>query len=79
MKQVKIDTEKNHIIAEGGCLWADVDAAAAAEGLATGMLVMSGSDLVGGTVNHTGIGGLTLGGGYGYLSGQYGYQLCLSL
>lgn len=47
---------------EGGCLWKDVDEAAGDYGLAA----------VGGTVNHTGIGGLTLGGGYGYLTGRYG-------
>ena len=39
-----------------------MDRAAGEHGLAT----------VGGTVNHTGIGGLTLGGGYGWLSGKYG-------
>jgi FAD/FMN-containing dehydrogenase len=63
MRNVKIDTSTNRIIAQGGCLWEDVDREAAKFDLAT----------VGGTVNDTGIGGLTLGGGYGYLSGQYGY------
>lgn len=47
---------------QGGCLWEDVDVALAKHDLAT----------VGGTVNHTGVGGLTLGGGYGYLSGKHG-------
>jgi FAD/FMN-containing dehydrogenase len=62
MRNVKIDASTNRIIAQGGCLWEDVDREAAKFDLVT----------VGGTVNDTGIGGLTLGGGYGYLSGQYG-------
>lgn len=70
MRGVTVNPEKKTIRAEGGTLWVDVDEAAAKYGLAT----------VGGTVNHTGVGGLTLGGGYGYLSGRYGLtvgQLCL--
>ena len=62
MRGVSVDVEKVTIRAEGGALWKDVDEEAAKYGLAT----------VGGTVNHTGVGGLTLGGGYGYLSGRYG-------
>jgi hypothetical protein len=50
----------NRIIAQGGARWVDVDQEAAKYNLAS----------VGGTVNHTGIGGLS---GYGVLSGQYGY------
>ncbi|KAF1814623.1 FAD binding oxidoreductase [Eremomyces bilateralis CBS 781.70] len=65
MRGVQINKETREIVAQGGCLWEDVDVAAAAEGLVT----------VGGTVNHTGIGGLTLGGGYGYLSGLYGLTI----
>ncbi|KAJ5678547.1 FAD linked oxidase N-terminal [Penicillium maclennaniae] len=53
------------ITAQGGATWKEVDEAGAASGLVT----------VGGTVNHTGVGGLTLGGGYGWLSGQYGLTI----
>ncbi|KAL8743049.1 MAG: hypothetical protein Q9190_004564, partial [Brigantiaea leucoxantha] len=62
MRKVTVDPSALTITAQGGCLWVDVDEAAGEHGLAT----------VGGTVNHTGIGGLTLGGGYGWLSGAYG-------
>lgn len=62
MRAVSISENKKTITAQGGALWSDVDTTAAKHGLAT----------VGGTVNHTGIGGLTLGGGYGWLSGKYG-------
>ncbi|KAL7913399.1 hypothetical protein GGI35DRAFT_437338 [Trichoderma velutinum] len=62
MRKVTVDKDSKLIIAQGGALWADVDNAAIEKGLAT----------VGGTVNHTGIGGLTLGGGLGWLTGLYG-------
>ncbi|KAF2820047.1 FAD-binding domain-containing protein, partial [Ophiobolus disseminans] len=65
MRKVTVDPEARTIEAEGGALWEDVDVEAAKYGLAT----------VGGTVNHTGVGGLTLGGGYGYLSGKYGLTI----
>ncbi|TVY83661.1 FAD-linked oxidoreductase [Lachnellula suecica] len=62
MRVVTVDAEKKTATVQGGALWADVDLELAKYELAT----------VGGTVNHTGVGGLTLGGGYGYLTGQYG-------
>ncbi|KAF2703998.1 FAD-binding domain-containing protein [Pleomassaria siparia CBS 279.74] len=65
MRNVTVDAEARTITAEGGTIWEDVDVEAAKFGLAT----------VGGTVNHTGVGGLTLGGGYGYLSGRYGLTI----
>lgn len=65
MRKVSVDTQAKTVRAEGGTIWEDVDIAAAKHGLAT----------VGGTVNHTGVGGLTLGGGYGYLSGKYGLTI----
>lgn len=37
MRAVRVDTEKNLIIAQGGCLWEDVDKAGAEHGLATGL------------------------------------------
>jgi FAD/FMN-containing dehydrogenase len=65
MRKVEIDVEGKTIRAEGGCRWVDVDVEAAKYGLVT----------VGGTVNDTGIGGLTLGGGYGFLTGEYGLAI----
>ncbi|KAF2109683.1 hypothetical protein BDV96DRAFT_232771 [Lophiotrema nucula] len=65
LRSVAVDEEKKTIKAGGGTIWEDVDVEAAKYGLAT----------VGGTVNHTGVGGLTLGGGYGYLSGKYGLTI----
>ena len=37
MRNVKVDTDQNFIIAKGGCVWADVDAAGAECGLVTGV------------------------------------------
>ena len=37
MRGVRVDTAKNLIIAQGGCLWEDVDKAGAEYGLATGI------------------------------------------
>lgn len=65
MNGVSVDIEKKTVTVGGGAVWKDVDETAAAYGLAA----------VGGTVNHTGVGGLTLGGGYGWLSGQYGLTI----
>ncbi|KAK2466421.1 hypothetical protein APHAL10511_002063 [Amanita phalloides] len=59
---VTIDAEKKLAHVGGGAIWETVDQAAIKHGLAS----------VGGTVNHTGVGGLTLGGGFGWLSGSYG-------
>jgi FAD/FMN-containing dehydrogenase len=50
MRKVKVDTEAMTVEFGGGCLWEDVDSALEQHGLAT----------VGGVVNHTGVGGLTL-------------------
>nr|POE53384.1 fad-linked oxidoreductase [Quercus suber] len=62
MRDVRVDPEQKLLYVQGGCLWGDVDEAAWKYGLAT----------VGGTVADTGVGGLTLGGGYGALSGTRG-------
>lgn len=57
-----VDAEKKTIRVGGGALWGAVDAALAPHGLAA----------VGGTVADTGVGGLTLGGGFGWLSVKHG-------
>ncbi|CAA7261874.1 unnamed protein product [Cyclocybe aegerita] len=59
---VRVDPAKKLAYVGGGALWETVDKEGIKHGLAT----------VGGTVNHTGVGGLILGGGYGWLSGAYG-------
>lgn len=68
LREVKVDPDTKTLRVQGGCIWKDVDEAAGKYGLA----------MVGGTVNHTGVGGLTLGGGYGWLSGRHGLTVdCL--
>ncbi len=57
MRGVRIDPDRRLGHAGGGALWDDIDAAAFAHGLA----------VPGGTFGDTGIGGLTLGGGIGWL------------
>ena len=62
MKGVRVDPKNRTVRAEGGCTWGDVDHATHAFGLA----------VPGGIISTTGIGGLTLGGGIGYLARKYG-------
>lgn len=62
MRSVTVCPTKRILTIQGGALWSDVDDAAWEHGLAT----------VGGTVADTGVGGLTLGGGFGWLSGTHG-------
>lgn len=57
MSGIHVDPVARTVRAEGGCLNADVDRETQAFGLA----------VTGGFVSHTGIGGLTLGGGIGHL------------
>src|SRR2546423_11511664 len=65
MTAVRIDPLTGTIRAQGGCLWRHVDHEAQAFGLA----------VTGGIVSHTGIGGLTLGGGIGHVMRRYGLTI----
>ncbi|MFE7327005.1 FAD-binding oxidoreductase [Streptomyces sp. NPDC057565] len=62
MRQVTIDTASRTITVGAGCRWGDVDRAAEPYDIA----------LPAGVVSHTGVAGLTLGGGAGYLSRMFG-------
>lgn len=62
MKKIEVDPEKRIARAEGGVTWGELDAATQAHGLAT----------PGGVFSKTGIAGLTLGGGFGWLRNRYG-------
>ncbi|KAH8645912.1 hypothetical protein BGZ60DRAFT_424785 [Tricladium varicosporioides] len=62
MNKVTIDKDTMTITAQGGCRAIDLETPLQVEGLSVVM----------GAANDTGIGGLTLGGGSGFLSGQHG-------
>ena len=62
MRNVQVDPTAGVARAGGGALWGDFDHATNAFGLST----------TGGVISTTGVGGLTLGGGIGYLARKYG-------
>jgi len=62
MRGVRVDAARQTVRAEGGVTWGDFDHETQAFGLAT----------TGGVVRTTGIAGLTLGGGHGFLMRKYG-------
>lgn len=65
MKNVHVDPRAKTVRVAPGCVWGDVDHAAHAFGMATPS----------GFISTTGVAGLTLGGGVGYLSRRYGLTI----
>ena len=65
MKGIRVDPQQHTVRVEGGCTWGDVDHAAHPFGLAVPT----------GIISTTGVGGLTLGGGLGYLTRRYGLTI----
>ncbi len=62
MKNIVVDPDRATARAEGGVIWAELNAAAAEHGLA----------VTGGLISPTGIAGYTLGGGLGWLMAEHG-------
>lgn len=65
MKSVEVDAKRQVAVAGGGVTWAEFNQATQQHGLAT----------TGGAISTTGVAGLTLGGGWGWLQGKYGLAL----
>jgi FAD binding domain-containing protein/berberine-like enzyme len=62
MRGARVDSAAQTVQAQAGMLWSDLDRESQVYGLAT----------TGGTVSNTGVSGLTLGGGLGWLMGKHG-------
>ncbi|HEX5616807.1 MAG TPA: FAD-binding oxidoreductase [Solirubrobacteraceae bacterium] len=65
MRAVSVDPARRTAWVHGGALWGDVDHETQAHGLAT----------TGGIIGHTGVAGLTLGGGIGFLMRKHGLAI----
>jgi FAD/FMN-containing dehydrogenase len=65
MKEISVDRANGTVRVGGGCTWGEVDAATTPHELA----------VPAGIISTTGVAGLTLGGGHGYLSRRYGLTI----
>lgn len=65
MRGIQVDPVRQEVRVQGGCTWGDVDHATHPFGLAVPT----------GFISTTGVGGLTLGGGVGYLTRRYGLTI----
>ena len=65
MKGIWVDPINRRVRAQAGVTWGEFNRATQQHGLAT----------TGGAVSSTGIAGLTLGGGFGFLMGKFGYTI----
>ena len=65
MRSIQVDPDKKTVRVSAGCLLSDLDKETQAHGLAVS----------GGIVSHTGVAGLTLGGGFGWISRKHGLSV----